>query len=269
MITSPFAQSKRRGWSFIQVLACLVAAAAGVWLGAYYVGVHVHDLAYTALDESTVLEKLPDEWRPEPPPTLVRDEKAEQEAARAQTEALQQELETLKQGIANLQPNTTSKLETSEEPAASAADTQPLAAATLAYWNRLREIAAETARLAIESEKSFDELNASRILTLRGRLFQYGADAIESLDRHEVDSRALELGESLHTWYQHRAELNENALALWQGQTQGKKGLNNSIGLTAAQQQFDQESALLRNNAAELGKHLARQYGVEFPPLEL
>lgn len=269
MNTSRIARRLRAGWSYLQVVACLVSAAAGVWLGARYLGVHVEDLAYTALDESTVLEKLPEQWRPEPPPTLVRDAEQERRKAEQLTDELRQDLKQLEQEVASLRADTTVPLDEKTKTAKGNADEPTVAEATLAYWNQLRDISLVVGRLGAVSEQAIDEQNASRTLEVRGRLYRYGAKAVSALDTTDVDPHVRDFAQSLQNWYVHGAELNEKTLAVWQGEQNGKKGLGASAGLAPLQQQFDQESALIRDKSAGVRGQLVRRYGTDFPPLEL
>jgi hypothetical protein len=238
-----------------------------VCLGAYYLGVHVEDLAYTALDESTVLEKLPEEWRPEPPSTLIEGAQEAQREAEVVTQQLQQDLEQLKQEVESLHS------ESSTPPADGAAssdtaEAQPAAdQATLDYWNELCAKTVEVASLVSTSEQSVDAENAARALELRARVFRYGAEAIGALDRRDVDAQALELGAAMQNWYEHAAELNDESLAAWLSEQQGKTIQGEAARLAAVKQQFDQESALIRKKADAVRQQLQQRYGTEFSPV--
>ena len=269
MHTSRIDRRLRAGWSYLQVIACLLSAAAGVWLGARYLGVHVEDLAYTALDESTVLEKLPEQWRPEPPPTLVRDAEQERRKAEQLADELRHDLKKIEEEVANLRADGTAPLDEKTNSAKGNAEEPKVAAATLAYWNQLRDISLVVGRLGAVSEQAIDEQNASRTLEVRGRVYRYGAKAVSALDTTGVDLQVRDFAQSLQNWYEHGAEFNEKTLAVWQGEQHGKQGLSASAGLAPLQQQFDQESALMRDKSAGVRGQLVRRYGTDFPPLEL
>lgn len=253
----------RAGWTYIQVLSYLIAAAAGVWLGAYYLGVHVEDLAYTALDESTVLEKLPEEWRPTPSETLQPDEDQVRLQAERLADELRQDLEGLKREIAELQP------EQGAKPHDAPLADSPIRKSTLDYWTRLSKIAAEVARLDADSKQELNEQNVSRTLEVRARIYHYGSKSIDALDTKEVDPTASEFGHALQNWYQHAVELNEKTLAAWQGDPSEANRSGEATELTALQQQFDQESGLIRTKAADVRQQLVRRYGAEISPIEL
>ncbi|MEX2169525.1 MAG: hypothetical protein WD851_09445 [Pirellulales bacterium] len=257
-------RKSRGGWSYTQVIAGFVAAAVGVWLGAYYLNVRVEDLAYTALDESQLLKKLPDRWRPEPPPTLVRDAEVDAEQL---ADELRQDLKGLEQEVATLLAEATSTTADAAGTGVGDAVRKAIDARSRTYWTRLQEISTEVARLGSASEHAIDEKNASRTLQVRVRVYRYGAKAINALDTTEVDPQALELAESLRGWYEHGAELNEKTLAVWQGAQ--PSGLGGPTDLTPIQQQFEQESSLLRTKSVDVRQQLVRRYGTEFPPIEL
>src|SRR5215212_10172715 len=60
-------RSPRAGLTILEFLACATALVGGVWLGALYLGVDVRHLAYTALSQSQLLDKVPAELRPGDP----------------------------------------------------------------------------------------------------------------------------------------------------------------------------------------------------------
>ena len=57
----------RAGLTVLEFVGCLIAVIGGAWLGALYLGVDVNNVAYTALAQSDLLDKVPAEWRPEGP----------------------------------------------------------------------------------------------------------------------------------------------------------------------------------------------------------
>jgi hypothetical protein len=264
MTESSTIRAHRAGWSYIQVIACIVALSTGVWLGAHYVGVEVEDLAYTALDKSEVLGKIPTEWRPEAPPGVALDPEKERQMAEQQSKALQSELQKLRQGVAELQTTST----VSNASANSSNNAEGDAAKTLDYWNQLNEISQTVARLNADAEAAINHVNASRVLQLRSSACQYGISAIEALPEKHVDPLVLELGATIATWYGHAAELNEKTIAIWQGGQQGISGADGA-GMAAARQQFEKESGLIRTKSVDLRERLKRRHATEFPPLGL
>lgn len=264
MTASSTIRAHRTGWSYIQVTACIVALGAGVWLGAHYVGVEVEDLAYTALDKSEVLERIPTEWRPEAPPGVAVDPEKERQLAEFRSNELQNELQKLRQGVAELQATSTVGDEFANNPSKSEGD----AAKTLNYWNQLNEISQTVARLNADAEAAINHVNASRVLQLRSSACQYGINAIEALQDKDVDPLVLEFGETIATWYGHAAELNEKTIAIWEGGQQGVSGPDGA-GMATARQQFEKESGLVRAKAMDLRERLKRRHATEFPPLGL
>src|SRR6266571_5268828 len=57
----------RAGLTILEFMACAMFVVGGAWLGALYLGVDVRHLAYTALSEAKLLDKVPAEWRPPAP----------------------------------------------------------------------------------------------------------------------------------------------------------------------------------------------------------
>src|SRR5215213_4263176 len=57
-------RSARAGLTILEFLACSTAVIGGAWLGALYLGVDVRHLAFTALSQSQLLDKVPAELRP-------------------------------------------------------------------------------------------------------------------------------------------------------------------------------------------------------------
>src|SRR4051812_34841470 len=52
------------GLTTLEFVGCLLAVVGGAWIGALYLGVNVKHVAYSALSESRLLEKVPKDWRP-------------------------------------------------------------------------------------------------------------------------------------------------------------------------------------------------------------
>jgi hypothetical protein len=59
--------SGRAGISILEFFGCLCAVVGGAWLGAMYLGVDVRHVAYSALKESKLLDRVPEKWRPASP----------------------------------------------------------------------------------------------------------------------------------------------------------------------------------------------------------
>src|SRR5262245_53494919 len=57
-------QNRRTGLTILEFLACATALFGGAYLGALYLGVDVRHLAFTALSEAKLLDKVPAGFRP-------------------------------------------------------------------------------------------------------------------------------------------------------------------------------------------------------------
>ena len=51
--------------SILEFVGCSLALVGGLWLGAIYLGIDVRHATYDALSESKLMEKVPEDWRPE------------------------------------------------------------------------------------------------------------------------------------------------------------------------------------------------------------
>src|SRR3954471_22350502 len=60
-------QLGRGGLTILEFLTCTTAVVGGAWLGALFLGVDVRHLAFTALSESKLLDKVPADFRPANP----------------------------------------------------------------------------------------------------------------------------------------------------------------------------------------------------------
>ena len=55
---------RRAGLTILEFTACTIALVGGAWLGALYLGVDVRHLAFSALNQAKLLDKMPPELRP-------------------------------------------------------------------------------------------------------------------------------------------------------------------------------------------------------------
>src|ERR1044072_8567270 len=57
----------RAGLTILEFMACTIAVIGGAWLGGVYLGVDVRHLAFSALSQAKLLDKMPPELRPVDP----------------------------------------------------------------------------------------------------------------------------------------------------------------------------------------------------------
>jgi len=248
----------RGGLSALEFVGCMIAVIGGAWLGALYLGVDMKKVAYTALAQSDMLEKVPESWRPAAP--------ADTSVTREQlVNTLREELGSLKSEISALRTDnnkTGSALPaTADVPDSNGA----IHDKTIAYWSRLNEIALGEAGLQQEAEAAFNSENAAKVFAIKGRLCKFAAKAVEAIPTKGVDATAVEFGQYLSVWYNHGAALYENAVTIWESPAgpQARLGLNDEW--KQSELHYHNEARLLQDKAAATRGTLSRLYGDKFP----
>ena len=183
----------------------------GAWLGALYLGVDVNKVAYTALAQSDLLDKVPAKWRPEGP------------ADKAMTR--EQLVSTLREELGSLRTEITAS---ANRPGPSGCERaggcrqrkrrapMPTKEQTIAYWSRLNEIALGEADLQEEAEAAVNTDNAAKVFAIKGRISRFAAKAVEAVPTTGVDQTAVRFGRQLGLWYDHGGELYEKAVRIWE-----------------------------------------------------
>ncbi|MEM9186135.1 MAG: hypothetical protein AAGB00_06510 [Planctomycetota bacterium] len=256
---------RRAGASVIQLLACVVAIGGGVWLGAEYMGVKLSDLAYTALDETAMLDKVPESWRPELSECPI-GECPEKTAPDEHTAELRSELESLRLEAAKLRKSA----ETGERPeliTASAGERALQRDLTLAYWARLCEVANQVADVDGDVEPAMNRSTTGHVFDLRRRAYRYGQKSLESIDDEGVDADAINAGNRLISWYGDGARFYTEATAVWDGLAGAEQNPVAEAALDKQRLQYRKQTELLRVKLAELSSLLSRRYAVAFPKI--
>ncbi len=248
-----------RGLTTLEFLGCLVALLGGAYLGAIYLGIDVKHLAYDALDESQLLDKVPAQLRPTPP--LDKAMTREQLVT-----TLREELGSLRNQIAVLRTGKTDGA--TADPAAAAADAEaqlPTKERTLAYWTRLNEIALGEADLQRDAESAFSTPNAAKVFAVKGRICRFAAKAVEAVPTQSVDDEALRFGRQLGLWYTRGGELYERAVRIWETSTgpEARKQLTDEWH--RADEQHRNEAKLVTQKATTVRGTISRIYQFEFP----
>lgn len=254
----------RAGVTILEFLACVIFLVGGAWLGALFLGVDIRHIAYTALSESQLLDKVPADWRPPAP----NDKGMTREQILT---TLHEELGSLRNQITALRSGGVAG-----QAAESAAGTKPNAAATqlptkektLAYWDRINEIAMGETALQRDAESAFNANNAANVFAIKGRISRFSANAVESVPTDAVDESAIRFGRQLGLWYNRAGELYERAVRIWEtpiGQ-QARSQLNDEW--KRADEQHRNEGRLLTEKAAAVRGSLSRIYGTEFPEFD-
>lgn len=263
--SSPQSPSIRRGAGAIQALAILSSFAVGMWLGTHYLGVPMRDIAHTALSESELLEKLPENWRivsadcldGECPETITPEQKAAQ---------LKGELTALQAEIASLAAGSTSETAAAEPAPESVAVVQREGTreATVGYWQQLGEIAAQVTKLHNSIGNDSSETTVWRVLDVRRRAYDYGQKAVDAIATTSVDQQAVEGGRRMAALYRHGAEYYEEVLTAWDGKTTMAEDQ-----LFQAQRHHVKQADFVRQKVGELQLILSRRYSTELRPLAI
>jgi hypothetical protein len=244
----------------LEFLACTIAVVGGAWLGALYLGVDVRHLAFSALNQAQLLDKMPAELRPVDPSQKVMTREQLLTTLHEELGSLRNQITSLRAGGAAGQASDGAG---SGEP--NSADMPPTKEKTLAYWQRLNEIAVGEGALQRDAESAFNADNAAKVFAIKGRISRFSAKAVEAVPTQEVDESVVRFGRQLGLWYQRAGELYEKAVRIWEtpiGQ-QARTELNDEW--KRSDDQHQNEARLLNEKAAVVRGSMMRIYGLEFP----
>jgi hypothetical protein len=247
------ARSKQSGLTTLEFAGCVTAVLGGMWIGALYLGVNVEHLAHGALTEAQLLDRVPAEWRPEGPTQNVVTREQLVATLRKELGSLRSEIYTLHHGT---------------DPHRSDPQSDPLATAratTLAYWNRLNEIALGEDALQRDAETAIDDSNAAKVFAIKSRVSRFAAKGVEAVPSEDVDEAVVKFGRQLALWYDRAGHLYDRAVAIWE--TPGSQSSHSQLveEWKVAERQHRHEARLLRERAAKLRASISRQFGDEFP----
>jgi hypothetical protein len=240
-------------------------------MGALYLGVDVRHVAYVALKDSQLLDRVPQKWRPAPP-----DVKQGVEAPTSEQSAQhgEQELVALRQEIAALRTSrdTSADAATKGELVSGAAVSQLATRSidkdrSLAYWTRLNDIVRDESALQGDSESAATQNNATQVASLKSRVCRFASSAIHAIPTEGVDSTATEFGKQLAAWYDHGAELCDQAVRIWESPARGHNGQPLSEAWDESKAQHRNEQRLLNERGLIVRDSLVRRFGDDFPAL--
>ena len=192
----------RRGLSVLEFLGCLIAVIGGACLGAIYLGIDLHHVAYVALTESDLMEKVPEKWRPVDPGWSKREShlgriwrrQCDRSSCRCEPRSAL--------FVANAIRSRPRRRNRENESPTAAADQEALAKEqTLYYWNRIHEIVREQAAMQREAESAANEDNATKLAALKGRINRFAASALRAIPTDDVDPAAHAVSKELADWY--------------------------------------------------------------------
>jgi hypothetical protein len=253
-------RSQQTGLTILEFLACTMAVIGGAWLGALYLGVDVRHLAYSALAQADLLDKVPAGVRPVDPNEKVMTREQLLSTLHEELGSLRNQITSLHGGAAGGQGTDATKSKGSNS-----ADLIPTKEKTLAYWQRLSEIATGEGQLQRDAESAFNSDNAAKVFAIKGRISRFSAKAVEAVPTQEVDEAMVRFGRQLGLWYDRAGELYERAVRIWEtpiGQ-QARTQLNDEW--KRADEQHLSEGRLLNDKATAVRGSMSRIYGTEFP----
>ena len=253
----------RHGLTILEFAACFIAVVGGAWLGAVCLGVDVRKLAFTALNESKLLDKMPADLRPVDPNEKVVTREQLLTTLHEELGSLRNQINVLRGGA----PGKMSEAATGAE-AKGAMEMPPTKDKTLAYWERLNEIAMGEGALQKDAELAFNENNAAKVFAIKGRISRFSAKAVEAVPTQEVDESVIRFGRQLGLWYDRAGELYEKAVRIWEtpiGQ-QARAQLNEEW--KRADEQHRNEDRLLNEKASAVRRSMSRIYSTEFPEFD-
>ena len=255
--------SRRAGLSALEFIGCTIAVVGGAWLGALYLGVDVRHLAHTALVEAQLIDKVPEKLRP-----VGKVEKA---MTREQLVAtLREELGSLRAELASLRSGSDPAADSSGQPRGVAASepTTPHTTKekTLAYWNRISEIALSEAALQRDAESASSDTNASRVFAIKGRISRFAARSVEAIPTDGVEGSLIRFGRQLGLWYDRGGELYERAVRIWETPTIGQNRQQLNQEWRRAESHHNNEAKLVNEKATAVRDAVSNHFGEEFPP---
>lgn len=261
--------SRRSGLSLLEFLGCTIALVGGAWLGAIYLGINVQHLTYTALEEADLLDTVPDKWRPSAPDgsDKFRGMSREQLVASLRSElvALRQEISTLKTGgeeESGSQPSTSTTASKTTQPSTA---TGVSLEKTLAYWNRLSEIALGEAALQRDADQAFTDDNAANVLIIKGRISRFADTAVEVIPSEQVAPAVVQLGKQLGEWYGRGGDLYEKAVRIQSFPSDNSNRDRLTQEWRREDAQHRNEAQLLSNRAIAVHDEMRRRFETEFP----
>jgi hypothetical protein len=261
--------NSRSGLSLLEFLGCTIALVGGAWLGAIYLGINVNHLSYTALEEADLLDTIPDRWRPAAPDGSDKFRGMSREelvtSLRDELSALRNEITTLKATDEVVSSATPAAATAAPKTADSSTATGPSLEKTMAYWNRLSEIALGEAALQRDADLAFTDDNADNVLIIKGRISRFAAKAVEVIPREQVDSAVVQLGRQLGEWYGRGGDLYENAVRIqsFPSENTNHDRLTREWRLEDAQHR--NEAQMLSNRAIAVRDEMRRRFETDFP----
>jgi len=252
----------RHGLTALEFVGCTIAVVGGAWLGALYLGVDVRHLAHTALAEAELLDNVPRKWRPPAPKEKPMPREQLVELLREELGAVRSELASLRTGDAAQTAGGSAKpaIARSNSSAPQASKDQ-----TLAYWQRISDIALHEAALQHDAESVANQKNAANVFAVKARIRRFAARSVEAVPSDGVDNLVLQFGRHLAVWYENGGELYERAVLIWEAPVDGQSREQLNQEWRRADLHHRNEAKLLSDKATAVRSTASRQFEVAFP----
>jgi hypothetical protein len=254
----------RAGLTILEFMACTIFLVGGAWLGALYLGIDVRRLAYSALSEAKLLDKMPAELRPIDPNEKIMTREQLLTTLHEELGSLRNQITSLRGGGATGQASESAL----GGEGSAAMELPPTKEKTLAYWTRLNEIAMGEAALQRDAESTFNADNAAKVFAIKGRISRFSAKSVQAVPIQGVDESVIRFGRQLGLWYDRAGELYEKAVRIWEtpiGQ-QARTQLNDEW--KRSDEQHRNEARLVFEKSAAVRRSMSRIYGTEFPEFD-
>ncbi len=250
--------SKRRGITIFQLLTGLLAASIGFYAGATFVGLNINRVAYYAMDQTELIDQVPEDWRPEMLQQQASLVEAERETRLAELQARLTDLELMiesngfeKTEIASLQVS----IEQGRENAQSLKADYP---ATLTHWSDLVTLYKKISDL--DNRASTTENSQAKWLTVRKNLYQYASEYLMALETNGVDPKILEMNVRLSEWFTAGLQQAEDEVRFEHLLATGDPPINESQSIQQSRIQLKKFSELLHRRMVETQQYLQTHY---------
>jgi hypothetical protein len=246
----------RRGLSVLEFVGCMLALLGGAWLGAIYLGVDLRHVAYVALSNSEMIDKVPEQWRPAAPAAPTSAELAQ--AVQTELASLRGEITALRSAHETRDPAAAGQVVTAVD-----AKEARIKHRTIEYWNRTQEIVHEQTALQKSAESAATEGNATKLAALKARINRFAASALRAVPVEDVDKAVVALSKELANWYDRAGDSFDKAVGIWESGTR-TQGDAVTKEWEFAQMQLRNEGRLLGDKIAALRDSLSRRFNEQF-----
>jgi hypothetical protein len=251
----PPRRQRRSGLSTIEFIGCVMAVLGGLYIGAVYLGVNLEHVAHDALERTSMLEKLPEKWRPESAKDALATRKQMDSMVRTELAAIRNDIQALNDESVPM-----------SKPSAQRVATNSGLGKTRDYWLRLSEIALRDEKLQRDADKNAGETNTAKVFAVKARVSRVTAKGVSAAPTEDVDPSVVKFGRQLSLWYDRTGELYERAVRIWETSSSPQAREQLIAEWKRDEIQHRHETRLIRDKATALRAAISRQFGEEFPP---